>query len=483
MSVKRDTVYNLGGSIAPMFVSLLTVPVYLHLIGNARYGVLAIVWLFLGYFGMFDPGITRAAAYHIARLHSPEQSRERESVFWTALLINSAFGIVGGIVLYFAARPIFMSFFKMPASMKAEVMTSLPWLAASIPVSIVAGVLGGALQAREWFGFSNSVNVGNAVVTQLAPLAVAYWHGPELTWLIPTVLVARTVGAIPMGIALVRALPLGIGGHYDPSRMKDLFTYGGWITITNLMTPVLSTMDRMLIGSLLSAEAVAFYTVPFNLVSRASILPGALASSLFPKLSRGSTEDSSRLASDSVAALAAVMTPVIVLGIAVLPVFMRHWVGHSFAEHAAPVGIIVLIGIWVNGLAYIPYSHLQATGRPDIVAKFHALELAPFIGLLWVGLHYFGLVGAAWAWTFRVAFDAGLLFIAGGRIPRWPRLIPGGLIVLMAAFVSPASILSARSVFELLLLTVSLLWSWNLSPPLRSAIRGWRGIVSVRTAV
>lgn len=480
MSVKRDTVYNLCGSIAPMFVSLVTVPVYLHLIGNARYGVLAIVWLFLGYFGMFDPGITRAAAFHIARLHAPSQSRERESVFWTALLINSVFGVIGGIVLYFAARPIFMSTFKMPESMRAEVLRSLPWLAASIPVSVVGGVLGGALQAREWFGFLSTVNVANAVVAQLAPLAVAYWHGPELTWLIPTVLIARAFGTIPIGIALVRALPLGIGGRYDSSRMKDLFTYGGWITITNVMTPVLSTMDRMLIGSLLSAEAVAFYTVPFNLVSRASILPGALASSLFPKLSRGSLEDSARLASDSVSALAAVMTPVVVLGIGALPIFMQHWVGRSFAEQAAPVGIIVLIGIWINGLAYIPYGHLQATGRPDIVAKYHAIELIPFIAVLWVGLHYFGLVGAAWVWTLRVAFDAALLFIASGRIPRWHRLIPGGLIVLMAACLSPTLILSTRTVFELLLLAVTILWSWNLSPAVRSAARNWLDVVRIR---
>lgn len=483
MSVKRDTVYNLCGSIAPMFVSLVTVPAFLHLIGNARYGVLAIVWLFLGYFGMFDPGITRAAAFHIARLHAPNHAKERESVFWTALLINLAFGIVGGLILYFAARPIFMSTFKMPESMRVEVMKSLPWLAASIPVSIVTGVLGGALQAREWFGFSNTVNVANATISQLAPLAVAYWHGPDLAWLIPTVLIARALGAIPISIALIRALPLGVGGSFDGSRFKQLFSYGGWVTITNLLNPVLSTMDRMLIGSLLSAEAVAFYTVPFNLVGRAMVVPGALANSLFPKLSRGSKEESARLASDSVAALAAVMTPMIVIGMTALPIFMRHWVGYSFAEHAVPVGIILLVGIWINGLAYIPYGHLQASGRPDIVAKFHAVELIPFLGLLWLGLHYFGLVGAAYAWTVRVAFDAALLFMAGGGIQRWQRLIPGGLIILIAAFAAPTFFLSAKTGIELALLAVAAIWSWNLSPAIRSFIRGRIDMARVRAAV
>lgn len=483
MSVKRDTVYNLCGSIAPMFVSLVAVPAYLHLIGNARYGVLAIVWLFLGYFGIFDPGITRAAAYHIARLHGADREKERESVFWTALLINSAFGIIGGIALYFAARPVFMSTFKMPASMRVEVMASLPWLAASIPLSIITGVLGGALQAREWFGFSNTVGVTNAIVSQLAPLAVAFWHGPDLAWLIPTVLIARLLGAIPNSIALIRALPLGVGGRFAPSRVKELFSYGSWITITNLLTPLLGTVDRMLIGSLISAEAVAFYTVPFNLVSRVSVLPGALSSSLFPKLSRGSEDDSARLASDSVAALAAVMTPMVVLAIAALPIFLQHWVGRSFAEQAAPVGIILLVGVWVNGLAYIPYGHLQASGRPDLVAKFHAIELIPFLGLLWLGLHYFGLVGAAYAWTFRVAFDAALLFMAGGRIPRWKRLIPGGLFIVAAAFVSPRLVFSIDTVLELGLLAVAIRWSWSISPAVRSLVRNRFNIARLRAAV
>lgn len=482
MSVKRDTIYNLCGSIAPMFVSLVTVPIYLHLIGNARYGVLAIVWLFLGYFGVFDPGITRAAAYHIARLHKPDKDQERESVFWTALLINSTFGVVGGIVLYVIARPVFEHFFKMPGSMREEVLASLPWLAASLPVSVTAGVFGGALQARDWFGFTNTVGVGNVILTQLVPLGVAYWHGPELTWLIPAVLIARAIGSIPNAIATKWAVPLGMGGRFNRSKVKELFSYGGWVTITNLLTPLLSGIERLLIGSLLSAEAVAFYTVPFNLVSRASILPGALAGSLFPRLSRGSKEDSAKLASDSVVALAAVMTPAIVLGMAALPIFLQHWVGRNFAEHAATVGIILLVGIWINGLAFIPYGHLQASGRPDLVAKFHAVELLPFLGLLWVGLHYFGLVGAAYAWTIRVAADAALLFAVAGSIPKWQRIIPGGLLIIAAALMSPRSVLSAKTVLELGLLAAASLWGWNISPAVRTLVRSRLNKVIIRTA-
>jgi len=452
-----------------MFVSIVTVPIYLHLVGATRYGVLSIVWLFLGYFGLFDPGLSRAATYHIARLHDAP-AKERGDVFWTALVVNAGFGIVGGLVLYALARPLFMHAFKMPEAMRGEVMACLPWLAMSVPVSIVSGVLGSVLQAREWFGVSNGINVFNVFLTQMVPLGVAYFHGPDLVWLIPAILLARAAGNLPMCWAVARSLPLGAGGCFKRSLLRPLFSYGGWITLSNILNPILTSADRMLIGSALNVEAVAFYSVPFNLVSRISMLPGAISGSLFPRLSRGSQTDTLQLAGDSILVLAAVMTPLVVVGNLAMPIFMKLWVGVTFAEHSSRVAEILLLGVWINGLAYIPSGQLQAMSRPDLTAKFHAAEFLPFLCILWLGLHYYGLSGAAWAWTFRVTLDSVLLFVMAGHWGVWVKLLPGALLILLAPLVSSTSVFDSRSIFAAVLMALSLCWSWQLAPALRVAV-------------
>ena len=81
-SISGNASLNLLGSILPMVITLLTIPPYLRLIGDVRFGVLALVWVFLSYFGLFDMGLGRGTAKYIAELRGRADSSE--GLFWTA---------------------------------------------------------------------------------------------------------------------------------------------------------------------------------------------------------------------------------------------------------------------------------------------------------------------------------------------------------------------------------------------------------------
>ena len=70
----------------------------------------------------------------------------------------------------------------------------------------------------------------------------------------------------------------------------------------------------------------------------------------------------------------------------------------------------------INGLSHVPCGYLQASGRPDVPARFHLLELAIHLPLTWMLVQTWGITGAALAWTIRVSLDSTLLFLASDRV-------------------------------------------------------------------
>lgn len=477
-SIKRDTIYNLGGNLFSIISSLITVPLYLHAIGDARYGVLAIVWLFTGYFGVFDLGMSRAATYHIARQHSAPASA-RTSTFWTAAWLNLGFGLFGGVVLYVIAMLVFAHTFNMPHDLRPEVIASLPWVAASLPLAILSGVLVGTLQARKRFALVNYIGAFNTALTQIIPLGVALWYGPDLVRLILAVVVSRAIGMLPLMVGVWHSLPIVRAPLFDRANARSLLTYGGWISLSNILAPILVTLDRMIIGVLLSAQAVAYYAISYNLVTRLSILPGALSNSLFPRFASSDPVVGKQISARGVVFLSAVLTTFAVVGIAALPLFLHYWISPDFSRHAAPIGMILMMGVWINGIAYIPYGLLQAQNRPDLTAKFHLIELPPFLLILWGGIHWFGLEGAAMAWTLRNIGDALLLFYATHQLALLRRLaLPVGLMIL-ALVSAPVTLLSVDTVLSLGIILLSLIWSMRSAPDLRAFL--WSKLTIKRT--
>ena len=84
MSITRNTTYNVIGTLVPVIVALVTIPIYIKMIGDERYAVLSIAWLLLGYFGVFDLGIGKAAAQRISILQT--KSYEKSMTFWSGVV-------------------------------------------------------------------------------------------------------------------------------------------------------------------------------------------------------------------------------------------------------------------------------------------------------------------------------------------------------------------------------------------------------------
>jgi O-antigen/teichoic acid export membrane protein len=207
---------------------------------------------------------------------------------------------------------------------------------------------------------------------------------------------------IGLAVAAIRAVPLRTYESSDRLARRKMMRFGGWLTVTNIIGPLMVFSDRFLIGAIAGAAAVALYAIPFNLISQLLVLPQSLSNALFPRFAAGQSE---RLSSEALLATTFVLTPIAMVAMLLVGPFLRLWIGEAAALQSTPIALVLITGFWANGLAQLPFASLQAAGRTDVTAKLHLVELVPYFALLWLGLNTLGVVGAALAWSIRVAVD------------------------------------------------------------------------------
>jgi O-antigen/teichoic acid export membrane protein len=401
-----------------MLVALGTIPALIRTLGADRFGILTLAWMLIGYCSLFDLGLGRALTKLVA-----ERTDDLASSVWTALTLMLALGCGGAVIFAAAAGLISHSALRIPAAMQAETAVSLRWIAAAIPVVTLTAGLRGILEARQQFGWLSAVRTITGVLTFAGPLAAA-----ELSPRLPAVVV--TIAAIRLVSLAAHAI---LCAYLTPELLADrrvrveltipLFRFGGWCTVSNLLSPLMVSMDRFLVGIFLPVASVAYYATSYEIASKLQVLPAAVMGVLFPAFSDSLAHDrqrARRLYLRGVAAIAGMVAPPAVLMVALAYPGLSLWLGDNFAAHGYQVLRLLAVGVLINATAAAPSAFLQAAGRPDVNAKLHMLEFPLYVPLACWMISTYGIEGAALAWVARVTLDAGLLFWLAERLVPAP---------------------------------------------------------------
>lgn len=409
----KNTAWNLLGQLAPMLAAVFAIPLLIAGMGVDRFGVLTLAWMVLGYFSVFDLGLGRALIVLISEKLGAGRLEEIPALTWTAIWLMLLLGAVGGVLMWGLAGWLTTDALEIPPDLVTETTRTFRWLALSVPVVIVTTGLRGVLEAYQRFDLVNLARMPLSVLTFVSPLCVLPFSD-RLDWIVLSLLGVRAVFFM-VSVALVRVVNPDLLKriHWDKRYLKSMLGFGGWMTVTNLVGPFMMYLDRFAIGSALGMTAVAYYVTPYELVTKLLVIPGALVGVLFPMFSSSLIKDSSK-----VAALFWAGVRWIFIGlfpaVLVLCVFAEEgltiWLSEAFAQNSSAVLQWLAVGVLINSLAFVPFGFIQAAGRPDLTAKLHLLELPPYLGLLWLGMTQFGLLGVAIVWTIRVAFDAVAMF-------------------------------------------------------------------------
>jgi O-antigen/teichoic acid export membrane protein len=373
---------------------------------------------------------------------------------------------------------------NVPPTLVAESATAFYLLATSLPFVVTTAGLRGLLEAHQHFGTAAALRVPLAVLTFASPLAVIPFSTSLvpivavlvavrcLTWLAHLVACRRRYGYLRHGMVVARHV------------LTPLLRLGGWMTVSNVVSPLMAYVDRFFIGTILPLAAVTYYVTPSEVVTKLLVLPMAMIGAFFPAFAATTSAPRDRtgvLFERSVRGIVLLMFPLLFTVALFAREGLAAWVGPEIAHESAGVLRWLAVGVFINAIGQAPFAMLQGVGKPDLTAKLHLVELPAYCGALWWLTHELGIVGVAMAWTLRVTLDTTLLMVLALREAPAPaqdvrRTI--GAATLAVAAIAAAGLISGAAVkgiaFVAGLAAFGVLgWTRGVAPGERASVRRW----------
>lgn len=364
--------------LADRALGLISTLVLARLLLPADFGLIAMAMSFIALIELAG-----AFSFEVVLIQRADPTRAHYDTAWT---LNLAFALGCALLMVLLAAP-------------AADFYSEPRL---VPV-MVALAAGWALQGVENIGivnFRRDMNFSREF---------AFMFGKRLSGFVVTLVLAyvlRNYWALVVGQLTTRVAGVVLSYALEPYRARlslaarrDLFSFSGWLFVTNAMVFGLARLSHFIVGRSLGTTALGLFAV----ASEVARLPSTEVSApinraLFPGLAR-LTGDLPRLRQvflDVVGVTIAITLPASV-GLALVAAPLVDVVLGSRWQEAAPIlAVLALSGAIEmvaanNGIVYL------AMGNPRLLAILSAIKLLLLIGFAFALVPPYGLLGMACA--------------------------------------------------------------------------------------
>ena len=452
---------------APLIVAVFAIPVIVEGLGTDRFGILTLAWVLIGYFGLLDLGLGRALTMVVSEKLGTGQANDIPSTVWTALLAMLIVAVLICAAVFLGSHWLIYVVLNIPDNLESETYRAFLILVLFVPMVIVSVGFRGILEAYQRFDLVNIVRIPLGIFSFAAPLAVIPFS-VNLPLIILVLCVGRTIAACFQFLFCCKIIP-DLFSHFSLETRKFwmLMRFGGWMTVTNIVSPLLVYVDRIFIGSMISVTAVAYYATPSEVITKLTLLSGALMSVLFPAIASSFAVDRQRsaiLLDRGMKYVFLMIFPIVLIIATFAPEGLSIWLDSRFVQNSAGVARVLSVGIFFACLGQIPYAFIQGAGRPDLTGKLHLIELPPYIVLLFLSIRWAGIDGVALIWTLRFMTDTLIMYLIAQQLLGHYQL--NTKLKVIAVTIALAAVLILSSIYSLRwrmfgFLSVVVVFSWT----------------------
>jgi len=497
---------NLLGAAVPALAALATVPLVVAGLGDASYGVYALVTAIVGYFAVIDINVTAGSVKYIAAQHARAEPERVAETLCFGSAVYALIGAVGGLGLFFGAGFLVTDVFTVPPRLIAEAEASLKLAALGFFLGQLQSYLHSVPQALMRFDVSGRLEmVFGALVPLLTVALLMLGHG--LFALIALRVVASGVHCLLLWRG-IRILIPDLHWRWPGRELRaGILGFSAYSFLSRFAALSYAHADKLIIGALVGVTGLAYFTVAATLANRVLGLTFRLSGVFFPAASMlAAGGELARLdhaylkATRYVVYLNAAM--LVLLAVFAEPL-LRYWMNPDFAASGATVLAVMALAQFVDSLTSLPSLVNDGTGHPHVSGLFAVARALAGLVIVYLGVAGWGIAGAAWGHLLASLLFTGafLVYVHGRTVPTsLARLCAQGFLpgLTSAAGVAIVARLAERgfhrSLLDFLLvisMTLVLLglagmllvagrddrrWAWSqLRAQVRARIRAWAG--------
>lgn len=373
----------------------ITTPWFLHRLGTEHYGHWMLLTATVGFGGVLNTGTgaatIKAVSAGLGRAGGGDAARTVRASLAIAMVAGGALALLVFCVFWFAGSTLL-------ARMGSPALVQLTGAAAALLIWLeqLDNVFSSAMKGAEQFGQAARIEIGAKTAQILAGALVLLWWPALWTLYVALLVVAvlRLLAKMTIARRLLRLSDL----RPSLAGTSEIMHFAKWGWLQGVGGILFGVADRMLVGSLLGAASLTYYSIAAQLAMQIHALSAAGVSVIFPKVSRR-LEDGNQFSLWRVTKLTAAGNLVLSSTIALMlllfgPMILRLWIGTDSAGPTAQILPWLVVAYWVLALNVVPYYLLLGMGRIRFVGLTGLASGFLAVIAMYLAIKGLGLLGA-----------------------------------------------------------------------------------------
>jgi O-antigen/teichoic acid export membrane protein len=380
-ALSRNVVASVVNAGAAVATSLISVPLILHAVGTAGYGVWTLGLAFILYASILETGLGPSVQRFTAFARGRGDVSELGRLVWTTFALYAAGGVICAATLYLVA-PALVGLFDLPAALVADAETMFRLLGPALAVTLLSAGAGALVQGLERFG-ALALSSALGALTSLAGV-VLLAESEGLPGLAYSVMFGQAV------TFLVRLWSLrGSGAPARPAllsrgEMRQMVAFSARLQVTVLSELINWQSDKVVVGLVAPAATVGQLGIGAQFADGGRLLAGAALSPIHATFAvhagAGDEAGLTRLFGELHRLWVLGVLGAAVIGASSLHPLIAGWLGPGYGE-AAILGTFLVLGSAAGLATGTGVAYLRAIGRPEREARYGLIVVAVNLAL------------------------------------------------------------------------------------------------------